>query len=65
MQVRVGERTIEREVLVGGGHAGGGLGPVHFGLGSAGAAEVRVIWPDGKYGEWQTVEANRIVEVER
>jgi hypothetical protein len=47
IDVRAGDRTWRRELVVGGGHGGGELGWVHFGLGPAGAAEVRVRWPDG------------------
>ncbi len=64
-QVRVGDRLVERELVVGGGHGGGQLGPVHFGLGRASAAEVRVIWPDGEVGDWRRVEANQVVVIER
>ena len=39
-----------RELTVGGGHIGGQLGWVHFGLGPADGAEVRVQWPDGEIG---------------
>jgi hypothetical protein len=46
-----------REVTVGGGHASGALGPLHFGLGPATAADVRVLWPDGTIGPWQEVSA--------
>ncbi len=46
-----------REVTVGGGHAGGQIGPLHFGLGAANAAQVRVIWPDGTIGAWAEVQA--------
>ena len=42
-----GNRSTVREVTVGGGHAGGQLGWIHFGLGDADRAEVRVTWPDG------------------
>ena len=63
--VRVGDRVIEREVTVGGGHAGGQLGPVHFGLGAADGAEVRVTWPDGEVGPWLPVTTNRYVTVNR
>lgn len=65
IQVRIGNAVLEREVTVGGGHAGGELGPVHFGLGEATRVEVRVQWPDGHTGPWQRVEANRTVLVER
>jgi enediyne biosynthesis protein E4 len=63
--VRAGERLTERERTVGGGHVSGQLGPVHAGLGSATAAEVRVTWPDGEVGPWQPVEADRLVRIVR
>ncbi len=44
-----------REVTVGGGHASGTLAPIHVGLPAAGAAEVRVTWPDGTQGAWTPV----------
>ncbi len=47
-----------RELTVGGGHAGGQIGPVHVGLGSAVEAELRVIWPDGSRSDWITLPAN-------
>jgi hypothetical protein len=48
-----------QEVTVGGGHAGGQALPVHFGLGSATKAEVRVIWPDGAATAWQPAPVNQ------
>lgn len=48
-----------REVTVGSGHAGGQSVPIHFGLGDATGAEVRVIWPDGTVSEWIAVEAGQ------
>ena len=36
-----------QEMTIGGGHAGGRAGPLHFGLGDAATAEVVVEWPDG------------------
>ena len=63
--VRVGDRTIQREVTVGGGHAGGQLGPIHVGLGSAARADVRVTWPDGEVGPWVPVAADRFVTIDR
>jgi enediyne biosynthesis protein E4 len=65
VEVRVGERTITREVTVGGGHAGGKLGWIHVGLGSAQDAEVRIQWPDGVKGPWMKVPADRFVTIER
>ena len=65
IEVEAGAGLTTREVNVGGGHAGGGLGPVHFGLGQDDQARVRVTWPDGTVGAWQTVEADQVVTVER
>jgi hypothetical protein len=65
LQVRVGDRLLERELTVGGGHAGGQLGWVHVGLGSAETAEVRVIWPDGEEGPWLPLAPDQFVTVER
>ncbi len=57
VEVRCGERVMRREITVGGGHAGGQLGWIHFGLGEETGAEVRVIWPGGAAGAWAAVEA--------
>jgi hypothetical protein len=65
VEIRVDGRIQSREVTVGGGHASGQLGPIHFGLGSATSAEVRVTWPDGDAGEWQPIAANSSVVVSR
>ena len=58
IEVRAGDRLQRREITLGGGHAGGTLGPWHFGLGQADAAEVRITWPDGTEGAWQTLAAD-------
>lgn len=60
IEVRTGERIQRREITVGGGHASGQLTPWHFGIGSAEKADVRIQWPDGTTGEWQSVEAGSI-----
>ncbi|HEY7590883.1 MAG TPA: CRTAC1 family protein [Candidatus Limnocylindrales bacterium] len=52
IEVRAGGRVTEREVTIGGGHAGGQLGFTHFGLGGADRVEVRVRWPDGELSPW-------------
>ena len=55
-----GSATVQRqELTVGGGHASGHLGWMHFGLGTADRAQVRVQWPHGDWGAWQAVEADR------
>ena len=59
VELRTDAGTQIREITVGGGHAGGQAGPVHFGLGSAGFAEIRVVWPDGSASAWERVDSDR------
>jgi hypothetical protein len=47
LEVRAGDRTIHRELTVGGGHLSGSLGWIHVGIGSAESAQVSIEWPDG------------------
>ncbi|MDJ1017052.1 MAG: CRTAC1 family protein [Paracoccaceae bacterium] len=65
IEVRIGDRTLSREITVGGGHAGGALGPAHFGLGEADNVLIRVIWPDGELGPWAEVAPNQRITVTR
>jgi enediyne biosynthesis protein E4 len=65
LEARTDDGTIEREVTVGGGHAGGKAGWIHVGLGDADSAEVRVTWPDGEVGPWIAVDADQFVTVSR
>lgn len=55
--------TASQEVTVGGGHAGGKAGPLHFGLGSSSSAEVRVIWPNGHASAWTRLTAGDRAEL--
>ena len=63
IEVKTGDHLQRRETTSGGGHASGQIGPWHFGLGTATEAEVRVIWPDGTTGEWQSLQADQIAEI--
>ncbi len=65
VEVEFGDRTIEREVTVGGGHAGGQLGWIHAGLGDHDSARVRIQWPDGENGPWMDARADQFVTIER
>lgn len=65
IEVRYDQQASTREVTVGGGHAGGEIGWIHFGLGEADEAEVRVQWPDGEVGPWMKLAANRFWLVRR
>lgn len=61
IELRAGANVQVREVTVGGGHAGGQAGPVHFGLGDAKIADVRVTWPNGHSSDWISHDANQRV----
>ncbi|MFQ5623453.1 MAG: CRTAC1 family protein [Paracoccaceae bacterium] len=65
IEVRASGRTWSREITVGGGHASGAATVIHFGLGGAGRAELRVIWPDGAASAWREVGTNRVLRVSR
>jgi hypothetical protein len=65
IELEGGGRTQRREITVGGGHAGGQLGWVHFGLAAARRARVRVQWPHGEWGPWLDLSANQFAYVER
>jgi hypothetical protein len=56
---------MRREITSGGGHVSGTLTWQHFGIGTEKTAEVRLIWPDGTEGEWQTVDAGKFYVVEK
>lgn len=65
IEVRLDDRTLVREITVGGGHASGQSGPVHFGLGVHDRAQVRVIWPDGAQSDWREVATNSTITLRR
>lgn len=65
VEVKIGNRVVQREIIVGGGHAGGQSGWVHFGVGDADTVELRVQWPDGEAGPWLNASSNRFMTVER
>jgi len=59
IEIKNGDKVVHREMTVGGGHASGSIGWRHFGLGKNADAELRVVWPDGKAGEWQKLAADQ------
>ncbi|MDE2399288.1 MAG: CRTAC1 family protein [Burkholderiales bacterium] len=65
VDVKTGTHVMNRFVAVGGGHASGHLGWIHFGLGTAERAEIRVKWPDGEWSHPYQVFANQFVVVDR
>jgi enediyne biosynthesis protein E4 len=71
VEVDVGGRLMRRELTVGGGHASGHLGWMHFGLGNLGEAKsvrVRVQWPHADRSEWSawsSVNADAFYRIDR
>ena len=65
IEVRAAGRIRRHEVAVGGGHVSGQAGWIHFGMGEAELAEVRVQWPDGYWSPWQRTAADRFLLIER
>ena len=58
-------RVVSQEVTVGGGHASGQLGWLHFGLGLSEQVKIRVQYPNAPWTEWQVVSANAFYRLER
>ncbi len=58
VEVDLGGRTIRQELSIGGGHASGHMGWMHFGLGTATQVKLRVQWPHGAWSDWKTATAN-------
>lgn len=58
VEVKTANGTQRREITSGGGHVSGQSGWVHFGLGDAAAAEVRVRWPGEGWSQPVPVAAN-------
>ena len=56
-------RVLTQEHTVGGGHASGDASPLHFGLGAATTADLRVIWPDGAASDWTPVTADHVLRL--
>jgi hypothetical protein len=65
IEVKSGDRLQRREITVGGGHVSGQAGWIHFGIGAAETAEVRVQWPGGEWSAPYTLAANGFAVLER
>lgn len=65
IEVETGDKTIHREITVGGGHASGSATFTHFGLGQNTIARVRVVWPNGGISDWVDVPLNEVLRIER
>lgn len=64
IEVTTAAGTTRRQLTIGGGHAGGQFGWLHFGLGQSDTADVAITWPDGGTSTWQ-IQANRHVLLRR
>ncbi len=65
LEVKSGGKVMLREISVGGGHASGQAGWIHFGLGASDAAEVRIRWPHGAWSQPYAVKANQFAVLTR
>lgn len=65
IEVKAGDTLHTREITIGGGHAGGHLGPQHFGLGANDVANVRVIWRDQTTTDWKEFSSNESHTIKR
>ncbi len=65
VDVRTPDRQWSLERTVGGGHAGGSAGPLHFGLGDVDLVDVTVHWPDGSVDTFTDVATNQHVTLTR
>ncbi|WP_421760882.1 CRTAC1 family protein [Devosia sp.] len=65
IEVKHGDAIMRRELTVGGGHAGGQLGWVHFGLGDDTRTSVSVVWPDGTRSDWADLGVNGFYVLEK
>ena len=57
-------RTQVQQRVIGGGHGGGSIGPLHFGLGPAKTARVTVQGPQGIVVATQEVAANQVIRLQ-
>ena len=65
IEVSDGARSWSREVTIGGGHASGANGWIHFGLGAAEAVRIAVHWPDGHSAQLKNVQPNTFLTLTR
>jgi len=63
--VKTGNLSQSRTIQIGGGHASGQIGFVHFGLGVAERAKIRIQWPNGDWSHEYRVFANNFVQISR
>ncbi len=65
VEVDLGPKIIRQELTIGGGHASGNLGWMHFGLGAATRVKLRVQWPDGSLSGWAEAAADNFYNLDK
>ncbi len=65
IQIKTGNHSQTHRVQIGGGHASGQTGFVHFGLGVAERASIRIQWPNGDWSQPYRAFANNHVIIKR
>ena len=65
VEIDLGARVIRQELTIGGGHASGHLGFMHFGLGQSSSVKLRVRWPHGSWSDWQSAKAGAFYLMDR
>ena len=63
VEITTGSVVQTRTVHIGGGHASGQVGWVHFGLGDAQVAQVRIRWPGIEWSQHYSANANSFVSI--
>ncbi len=65
VDVRAGDRLWSHELTIGGGHAGGSVAPLHFGLGTHESVQIEVHWPDGTTTNWTDISTHQRITLTR
>lgn len=65
VDIRAADRLWSQERTIGGGHAGGSAGPMHFGLGDVTRVQVTVHWPDGTVSDFAEIAVNQRLTLTR
>ena len=58
-------RILTQEITLGGGHASGESGSLHFGVGKNDYIDLQITWPDGEVSDWQRLDVNAVYEIVR
>ncbi len=65
IEIDLNGKIVRQELTIGGGHASGHLGWMHFGIGITNKVKMRVQWPHSDWSEWQSVTADKFYTVDK